>query len=125
MGMKSDVVMICSSANVGFDPLLTRLLPVSHPSLTSIIAVRNGPLYPPHTVSEDRITNWHSLESYLKTEEDKEQWLLRGSPDLTSSPSPGYWYGRQPGDYSSPLRKYHVSTRYVRMYYPVLTLGST
>ncbi len=65
-----------------------------------------------HTVSEDRITDWHSLESYLRTEEDKEQWLLRGSPDLASSPGSGYWYGRQPGEHTSTLRKYHVSTRY-------------
>lgn len=36
-------------------------------------------------VSNERISDLHSLDSYLRSEEDREQWLLRGSPDLASS----------------------------------------
>ena len=65
-----------------------------------------------HTVSSDRIADFTALDSFLRCEEDREQKVLRGSPDLGSPQTPTYWCSRQGFEYSSSSpRKYHVATR--------------
>lgn len=68
-------------------------------------------LFLPRPVNGDKIADFTALDSFLRGEEDREQRILRGSPDLGSPQTPTYWYGRQGSDYSPSPRKYHVASR--------------
>lgn len=57
----------------------------------------------------DKISDHHSLETYLRSEEEREQWTFRGSPDVGVAQ---LRHSRNPLESPTPsLRKYHVATR--------------
>ena len=62
------------------------------------------------TVSKEPLSDAHSLECYLKEEEEREERLARGSLDMTPTQGYGAGAGHLSSHTPSP-RKYHIAPR--------------
>lgn len=70
---------------------------------------RSSPtVYNSPTDKEDYMTDLRTLDTFLRSEEEKQHRVKLGSPDLTSpSTSPTFWnYNRSVGDYAQTLKKF-------------------
>ncbi|XP_060230148.1 transmembrane protein 209 isoform X2 [Meriones unguiculatus] len=70
---------------------------------------RSSPtVYSSPTDKEDYMTDLRTLDTFLRSEEEKQQRVKLGSPDSTSpSTSPTFWnYSRSVGDYAQTLKKF-------------------
>ncbi|XP_055446890.1 transmembrane protein 209 isoform X4 [Bubalus kerabau] len=88
-------------------PYPTTVGPVESSGLRS--RYRSSPtVYNSPTDKEDYMTDLRTLDTFLRSEEEKQQRVKLGSPDSTSPPtSPTFWnYSRSVGDYAQTLKKF-------------------
>ncbi|XP_074235164.1 transmembrane protein 209 isoform X4 [Saimiri boliviensis] len=88
-------------------PYPTTVGPVESSGLRS--RYRSSPtVYNSPTDKEDYMTDLRTLDTFLRSEEEKQHRVKLGSPDSTSpSSSPTFWnYSRSMGDYAQTLKKY-------------------
>ncbi|XP_058282675.1 transmembrane protein 209 isoform X2 [Hylobates moloch] len=88
-------------------PYPTTVGPVESSGLRS--RYRSSPtVYNSPTDKEDYMTDLRTLDTFLRSEEEKQHRVKLGSPDSTSpSSSPTFWnYSRSMGDYAQTLKKF-------------------
>nr|XP_054093677.1 transmembrane protein 209 isoform X7 [Callithrix jacchus] len=88
-------------------PYPTTVGPVESSGLRS--RYRSSPtVYNSPTDKQDYMTDLRTLDTFLRSEEEKQHRVKLGSPDSTSpSSSPTFWnYSRSMGDYAQTLKKY-------------------
>ncbi|MEJ1280816.1 transmembrane protein 209 [Cricetulus griseus] len=88
-------------------PYPTTVGPVESSGLRS--RYRSSPtVYNSPTDKEDYMTDLRTLDTFLRSEEEKQHRVKLGSPDSTSpSTSPTFWnYSRSVGDYAQTLKKF-------------------
>uniref|UniRef100_A0A667GEQ3 Transmembrane protein 209 n=1 Tax=Lynx canadensis TaxID=61383 RepID=A0A667GEQ3_LYNCA len=88
-------------------PYPTTVGPVEGSGLRS--RYRSSPtVYNSPTDKEDYMTDLRTLDTFLRSEEEKQHRVKLGSPDSTSpSTSPTFWnYNRSMGDYAQTLKKF-------------------
>ncbi|XP_004856392.1 transmembrane protein 209 isoform X2 [Heterocephalus glaber] len=88
-------------------PYTTTVGPVESSGLRS--RYRSSPtVYNSPTDKEDYMTDLRTLDTFLRSEEEKQHRVNLGSPDSTSpSNSPTFWnYNRSMGDYAQTLKKF-------------------
>ncbi|KAM9698902.1 transmembrane protein 209 isoform 3-T3 [Dama dama] len=88
-------------------PYPTTVGPVESSGLRS--RYRSSPtVYNSPTDKEDYMTDLRTLDTFLRSEEEKQHRVKLGSPDSTSpSTSPTFWnYSRSMGDYAQTLKKF-------------------
>uniref|UniRef100_A0A8C5NY78 Transmembrane protein 209 n=1 Tax=Jaculus jaculus TaxID=51337 RepID=A0A8C5NY78_JACJA len=128
-GYSPQLQGISSSGNTSYSPGVT-YSPVSYNKLASFSSSPSPPypttvgpiessglraryrsspsVYNSPTDKEDYMTDLRTLDTFLRSEEEKQHRAKLGSPDSTSpSSSPTFWnYSRSVGDYAQTLKKF-------------------
>eukprot|EP00069_Balaena_mysticetus_P013102 bmy_08069T0 len=113
LGLKTAVEKNCQCTGLASyspspsSPYPTTVGPVENSGLRS--RYRSSPtVYNSPTDKEDYMTDLRTLDTFLRSEEEKQHRVKLGSPDSTSpSTSPTFWnYSRSVGDYAQTLKKF-------------------